>query len=187
MATAVGLLARIYLSDTGAFDAELALPTMAQELLPPVLVGLILAGIFAATMSTADSLILSCSAALNHDILPQNIERTWVLKFITILATGIALLLALSNNQSVFSMVIMAWSGLAGAFALLLIFLCLGKRPSQWVSVTTVLVGLSVALAWRYADLHVMVYEGLPSILAGVIFLSLCTIYQKRTATEKTK
>ena len=62
MATGVGLLARIYLSDAGSFDAELALPIMAQQLLPPVLVGLILAGIFAASMSTADSLVLSCSA-----------------------------------------------------------------------------------------------------------------------------
>ena len=73
MATGVGLLSRVYLVDTAAFDAELALPTMALELLPPVLVGLILAGVFAATMSTADSLVLSCSAALTHDLLPHNI------------------------------------------------------------------------------------------------------------------
>src|SRR5690606_38090854 len=58
-ATGVGLLSRVYLADTVNFDAELALPTMAMELLPPVLVGLVLAGVFAATMSTADSLVLS--------------------------------------------------------------------------------------------------------------------------------
>ena len=56
-ATGVGLLSRIYLVDTEAFDAELALPTMAMELLSPALVGLILAGLFAATMSTADSVV----------------------------------------------------------------------------------------------------------------------------------
>ena len=76
MATGVGMLSRVYLGDPAAFDAELALPTMAQELFPPVLVGLVLAGIFAATLSTADSLILSCSAALTHDVLPHNIENT---------------------------------------------------------------------------------------------------------------
>jgi SSS family transporter len=171
MATAVGLLARIYLSDVGAFDAELALPTMAQQLLPSVLVGLILAGIFAATMSTADSLVLSCSAAITHDILPHQIERTWLLKLTTIIITGVALLLALSNNQSVFNMVIMAWSGLASAFAPLLIFLCLGQKPSQWTSIVAVLAGFSVALIWRYFELHAMVYEGLPRILTGLVFL----------------
>ena len=35
MATAVGMLSRIYLSDPANFDAELALPSMAAELLPP--------------------------------------------------------------------------------------------------------------------------------------------------------
>ncbi|WP_185235336.1 sodium/proline symporter [Teredinibacter franksiae] len=173
MATGVGLLARIYLSDTGAFDAELALPTMALELLPPVFVGLILAGIFAATMSTADSLVLNCSAAITHDILPHNIERTRLLKLTTLLITGVALLLALSNNQSVFSMVIMAWSGLASAFAPLLLFLCLGKRPSQMASIVAIITGFAVALSWRLLGLHGMVYEGLPGIVVGTSVLYL--------------
>jgi len=171
LATGVGLLARIYLSDPGSFDAELALPTMAQQLLPGVLVGLILAGIFAATMSTADSLLLNCSAAITHDILPHKIERTWLLKLTTILVTGVALLLALSNNQSVFSMVIMAWSGLASAFVPLLLLMCLGKQPSQRVSIIAMLAGFTVALAWRLFGMQEMVYEGLPGILVGTAIL----------------
>lgn len=171
MATGVGLLSRIYLSDTGSFDAEMALPLMAQQLLPPVLVGLILAGIFAATMSTADSLVLSCSASITHDILPHKVELTWLLKLATIMVTGVALLLALTNNQSVFSMVIMAWSGLASAFAPLLIFLCFGKQPSQFICITAILSGFAVALVWRVFGLSGVVYEGLPGILAGIIIL----------------
>jgi SSS family solute:Na+ symporter/sodium/proline symporter len=49
LATGVGMLSRLYLPDLADIDPELALPMMATELLPPVLVGLILAGIFAAT------------------------------------------------------------------------------------------------------------------------------------------
>lgn len=173
MATGVGLLSRVYLSDAGSFDAEVALPLMAQQLLPPVLVGLILAGIFAATMSTADSLVLSCSASITHDILPHKIENTWLLKLTTVMITGVALLLALGNNQSVFNMVIMAWSGLASAFAPLLIFLCFGKQPSQFVCITAVLAGFAVALVWRVAGLHEMVYEGLPGIIVGSFILWL--------------
>lgn len=171
MATGVGLLSRIYLPDTGTFDAELALPTMAQHLLHPALVGLILAGIFAATMSTADSLVLSCSAAMTHDILPKKSESTWLLKITTVAITGIALLLALSNNQSVFSMVILAWSGLASAFAPLLIFLCLGRQPQQNACILAILVGFSISLLWRYLGLHGMIYEGLPGILSGLMVL----------------
>ncbi|WP_045859391.1 sodium/proline symporter [Teredinibacter purpureus] len=180
MATGVGMLARIYLSDVGLFDAELALPIMAQQLLPPILVGLILAGIFAAAMSTADSLVLSCSAAITHDILPHKIERTWVLKLTTVFITGLALLLALSNNQSVFNMVIMAWSGLASAFAPLLIMLCLGKKPSQTTSIIAVVLGFSVALLWRYAGLQALVYEGLPGIIAGLTVFFVSPIVRRK-------
>ncbi|MGK0440309.1 MAG: SSS family transporter [Pseudohongiellaceae bacterium] len=183
MATGVGMLSRIYLSDLGVFDAELALPMMAQQLLPSALVGLILAGIFAATMSTADSLVLSCSAAITHDILPHKVERIWLLKLTTVLITIIALLLALSNNQSVFNMVIMAWSGLASAFVPLLVFLCLGKKPSQAASIIAILAGLVVALSWRYMGLQELVYEGLPGIATGlfILFMSRVAIRIKKS------
>lgn len=172
MATIVGLLSRVYLGESATFDAELALPVMAQQLLPPVLVGLILAGIFAATMSTADSLVLSCSAAITHDLLPRKVERPILIKIATVAIAFAALCWALINEQSVFSLVIMAWSGLASAFAPLLIFLCLGKKPSQLLSILAVVSGLSVAIFWRYMGWHGAVYEGLPGILMGLLMLT---------------
>ncbi|WP_286234151.1 sodium/proline symporter [Thalassotalea sediminis] len=181
MATAVGMLSRLFIADTGSFDAELALPTLAQQLLPEVFVGLILAGIFAATMSTTDSLVLSCSSAVTHDIAPKKIEKTWVLKATTMLVTFIALLLALTSKQSVFNMVIMAWSGLASAFAPLLIAQSLGGKPNQALSITAIFVGFSVALIWRMAGLTEFIYEGLPGILVGLFILYIGIRYFKFT------
>ncbi len=181
-ATGVGMLSRVYLVDTGAFDAELALPAMAQQLLPPVLVGLVLAGIFAATMSTADSLVLSCSSAITHDLLPHNIERTYLLKISTVFITLCALGLALMNNQSVFNMVIMAWSGLASAFVPLLFMLALGKKPSQLISIIAVVTGFVTAILWRNAGLQSAVYEGLPGIIAGLLVFLLLGRLHKKTA-----
>jgi SSS family transporter len=172
LATAVGLLSRIYLGESSNFDAELALPVMAQQLFPPILVGLVLAGIFSATMSTADSLVLSCSAAITHDLLPNKIKRPLMIKLATVGITGAALFWALMNEQSVFSLVIMAWSGLASAFAPLLIVLCLGRNPSQMQSILAVIVGLSVAIFWRYMGWNSAVYEGLPGIVAGLVVLA---------------
>ncbi|MES0327957.1 MAG: sodium/proline symporter [Gammaproteobacteria bacterium] len=184
MATGVGLLSRIYLANDGSFDAELALPTMALELLSPVLVGLILAGIFAATMSTADSLVLSCSAAITHDLLPHKVENTFLLKATTLLITLAALSWALVNGQSVFSLVILAWSGLASAFAPLLIVLSLGGKPSQKLSILAVLTGLSVAMIWRYLGWHSAVYEGMAGIIAGLIILNLPLLTNKKQNNE---
>jgi SSS family transporter len=173
MAIGVGLLARIYLNDTASFDAELALPTMALELLPAPLVGLVLAGIFAATMSTADSLILSCSASATQDIAPGRIVKPSVIKMSTVGMAAIALTLALANSQSVFSLVILAWSALASAFAPLLIALCLGRQPRQTLSLVAMIAGISVAIAWRLLGWEQFIYEGLPGIAVGLLILLL--------------
>jgi Na+/proline symporter len=172
-ATGVGLISRILLPEVSTFDAELALPTMAQTLLHPWLVGLILAAIFAATMSTADSLVLTCSSVITSDIFKQKINSTFVVRSATVgIALG-ALSLALLNKESVFHLVVFSWSGLASAFAPLLIARC-----SRWVvhektALLAMLCGLIVALAWRIAGFHNTVYEGLPGILSGTLILGL--------------
>ncbi len=167
-ATCVGMLARLYLPELGAMDPELALPTMAVQLLPPVMVGVILAGIFAATMSTADSLVLSCSAALTHEAPPKPLEQPFLLKGATATVTGLALAIALTGNSSVFDLVILSWSTLAVAFGPLLLLQALNWRVSQTVAIVMMVAGVATALLWRGADLHNMIYEGLPGILVGL-------------------
>jgi SSS family solute:Na+ symporter/sodium/proline symporter len=169
LATGVGLLSRLYVPELADLDPELALPTMALELLPAIGVGAILAGIFAATMSTADSLVLSCSAAVTHDLLPKREEKPWVLKLTTAAITVLALFLALSNQESVFNLVILAWSTLASAFAPLLILLSLRRVVTDHAAIATLLVGVGVALLWREFGLHADLYEGLPGILSGLL------------------
>ena len=74
LAILAGLAARAYLEPSSVTDAEQALPILAQQLLPDVLVGLVLAGVFAATMSTADSQILTCSSAITRPNPPTRQE-----------------------------------------------------------------------------------------------------------------
>lgn len=182
MSTGVGLLSRIYLSDVSSFDAELALPTMAMELLPPFLVGLVLAGVFAATMSTADSLILSCSSALTHDLIPHTIENPRLLKLGTGVITLAAWGWAIANKQSVFSLVIMSWSSLASAFGPLLIFLSLGGKPRKATSIIAVFIGLGVALLWRFIGWDTAIYEGMPGILAGLLIFYIPVLFKRKKA-----
>ncbi len=169
LATGVGMLSRLYLPELGDMDPELALPTMALELLPAFFVGVILAGIFAATMSTADSLVLSCSAAITHDLPPRRLEKTWQAKTATAAVTLLALGIALSETRSVFQLVILSWSTLASAFAPLLTIYAIGRRISEPGAIVAMVSGVAAALLWRLADLHGMVYEGLPGILTGLV------------------
>lgn len=168
LATGVGMLSRVYLPELGGMDQELALPTMAKELLPPSLVGLILAGIFAATMSTADSLVLSCSAAFTHDLAPRRMETPMEIKGATVAVTALALVIALTGSQSVFSLVILAWSVLASAFGPLMLVYALGGKPGEKLALAMMIAGVATALLWREFGLHDAVYEGMPGILAGL-------------------
>lgn len=170
LATGVGMLSRVYLPDLAAIDPELALPKMAVELLPPVLVGFVLAGIFAATMSTADSLVLSCSAAITHDLAPSRLESPVLLKTATALVTVVALGLALSESQSVFDLVILSWSTLACAFAPLLVLYAAGRQVTERVAILLMVVGVATALLWRFGlGFHSSVYEGLPGIMLPLL------------------
>lgn len=165
----VGLVARLLLPETADFDAELALPTLAGELLPPVLTGLVLAGLFAATISTADSLILSCTAAMTRDFPLRRFQSYAATKLATVLVTVLALGIALSRNESVFSLVLIAWSTLASAFGPLLIVYSLNQKPSERLAVTMLLVGVGVVLLWRSLGWHeTVVYEVMPGMLSGL-------------------
>ena len=167
-ANGVGMMSRIYLPNLQSLDPELALPTIALELLPPLAVGMILAGIFAATMSTADSLILSCSAALTHDLFPKAFKSTKMVKVGTLAVTLLALVIALNQTSSVFSLVILAWSVMASAFAPLLVVYALGGRPGETTALTMMVTGVATALIWRHFGLQDAIYEGMPGILSGL-------------------
>lgn len=165
-ANAVALLSRVLLPEAAGFDPELALPTMALTLLPPVLVGVVLAGIFAATMSTADSLILSCAGSLSEDVarLPHKI---WIAKLSTVVVCALALALALSSDKSVFKLVVSSWAVLAAAFGPLLTVSALGYKPSERLALAMMISGVCAVYAWLQFDILSAYYEGAAAILTG--------------------
>ena len=165
----VGLSARLIFPDTSAFDSELALPMMTTQLLPEVLVGLVLAGIFAASMSTADSQILSCSAALTEDIARRERRSVWFTKFATAVVTAIALGISLMGFDSVFSLVLDAWSVLAAAFAPLIIIYAFGEQPTETSALLVMIGCTAIALGWRVLGWGSNIYEVLPAIVFGIL------------------
>jgi Na+/proline symporter len=165
----VGLSARLIFPDVSAFDPELALPMMTTQLLPEILVGLVLAGIVAASMSTADSQILGCSAALTEDIINQPENSVWLQRFATAIVTAIALCIALLEIDSVFGLVLYAWSVLAAAFAPLIIIYALGEKLTEIRALLIMVSCTAIALAWRAMGWGAVVYEVAPAIFFGVL------------------
>jgi len=181
----VGLLSRIAFPETSSFDSELALPTMAQLILPDILVGVILAALFAATLSTADSLILSCSAAVTRDMVqqPGKMHSLWVAKLTTASVIGVAVSIALTGSESVFALVLDAWGLLGSAFAPLVILNALGKRIPQPISITMVVIGVAVFLLWQQVGWGAVIYSVAPGIIAGLFVYFLLSKIRARDET----
>lgn len=152
------------------FDPELALPTLSTQLLPPAFVGLIIAGLFAATMSTADSQVLVCSSAITQDLFPQWRNSYAKAKLGTVAVTAAVLALALTAGESVFAMVTMAWSSLGAALGPLMIVRAFGWKASPQLTTAMMVAGLATVFAWRFGlGFGDDIFEVLPAMLIGLV------------------
>lgn len=175
----VGLSTRLFIADAGGFDAELALPTLAHSLVPGLAVGVIIGGVFAASMSTADSQVLSCAAVLSDDF--KLVRGKVAQRFATVLVVLVTTAIALFASANVFTLVILAWSALACSIGPLVILHALGQRPSQSVALAMMATGLGVALLWRAMQLDQSVYEGLPGMAAAfAVWLGASLLFRVR-------
>jgi sodium/proline symporter len=183
LAIGVGMAARVLIVDTADFDPEMALPQLSMDLLPGYLVGVMLAGIFAATMSTADSQILSCSAAVTRDFFRQKNDNYFVTKATTLMITFASMLIALFAGANVFHLVLYAWSSLASAFAPILVLYCFGKKIPQGVLLTMMFTGMGTSIMWKSSGWGEVLFESAPGIVSGFViygFWSLLRIFSSR-------
>ena len=89
-------------------------------------------------------------------------------KLSTVFVTIMALIIALSGTESVFSLVIIAWAALACAFTPLITVYALDGKPSERLAILMIFTGIAVMVLWRYLGLNDAVYEIAPGILSGL-------------------
>ena len=174
----IGLAGRVLLPELN--DPELALLDLSQNFLPGILVGVILAGLFAATISTADSQILSCSAAVTQDLFPGLAHSYKFAKIGTLIVTAIVLAIALANNDSVFGLITFAWSVLASGLGVLLILRSFEKPVSTPTAIAMMIVGIFVSMFWKLGlELSGAVYEVFPGMAAGFLVYAIASLFER--------
>ncbi len=178
-AMGIGLTARVIMPDLmTSGDPELALPYLSLELLQVVLVGLMLAGLFSATISTADSQILSCSAALTQDIFPHVDNSYRWAKVGTLTVTAVILAIALTVGNNVFALVTFSWSALASGLGPLLILAVRQQSVSLATAIAMMVVGIATALIWNLGfHLSAAIYEVLPGTAAGMTVYGIARFF----------
>ncbi|EUC68573.1 sodium:solute symporter [Alcanivorax sp. 97CO-5] len=175
----ISLYARVLLTGDLS-DPELTLPTMAQAYLPDVLAGMVLAAIFAATLSTADSMLLSCSAAISQDLIPrfgQSYVRT---KIATLGITLVVLVVALAAPANVFTLVVFAWSSLGGTLGPVIVLRVMNARLTRTTALVMMLAGFTTLITWQALGYSESLYELLPALVVSFgVYAVMRPFYRK--------
>jgi MFS family permease len=181
----IGLASRILFTGSD-FDPELGLPMMAMETMPQIGVGMILASIFAATMSTADSQVLACTAAITDDIRPEWSQDHKTTKRVTLVVAAFATMISIGGlyvpgGDSVFKLVVLAVYGLGGIFIPLLIIRWMGYKPDATHSIVMMISAFIGVIGWsllKFGDAD-GIFPSVPGM--GAAFIAHFIMNQIRT------
>ena len=169
----IGLASRVVFSGAD-FDPELGLPMLAMETLGPFWVGLILASIFAATMSTADSQVLACTAAFTDDIMPQISQDHKKTKVVTLIIAAFATMISIfglyvPGGDSVFALVVLAVYGLGSIFVPILIIRWAGYNPDTNHTMAMMTAALITVILWSISGYGDDIFPSVPGMGAAFI------------------
>ena len=170
-ALGVGLTSRVLLPELiNGGDTETALPQLSETLLPGIGVGVTLAGLFAATISTADALLLTCSAAVSQDIFPRASRSFFWVRTGTLGVSVLILGIAWVSSDNVFVLATLAWTCLASGLGPLMIARVLQLPMTPVLGLSMIVAGLGTALVWRFGlGLSDSICEALPGMVASTL------------------
>lgn len=194
-----GMVGKIYFPDVSLLpgaDQENIYPVMASQHLHPVLFGVVIASIFAAIMSTADSQLLVAASSLVRDIyekllhpgedIPQK-RLVMLSRLVVVLLVIVALVLGLMAEQLVFWLVLFAWGGLGAAFGPTSILALFWKGTTKTGIMSGMISGAATVILWiQVPFLSELMYELIPGFvvaLIATILVSRCT-RKPENATE---
>jgi Na+/proline symporter len=183
-AVLVGLLGRA-LTPASALpegDPEMVYLVLSAAHFGPALYGLLVGGVFAAILSTADSQLLVVASTVVRDLWERVLARHRTIdeahrlraaRWVVLLAGGVALLLAHWAQDLVFWLVLFAWGGLGAALGPALILALYWQRTSRAGALSGMIVGAALTVGWRlWLREPTGIYELVPAF-----FVSLLTVW----------
>jgi sodium/proline symporter len=194
-AVLVGLVGRVFVPDVSmlpAADTESLYPVLAQQHLHPVLFGIVVASIFAALMSTADSQLLVAASALVRDFYQKVVkagqevsDRTLVFhsRIVVAVLALVALVLGAVAEQLVFWLVLFAWAGLGAALGPTTLLALYWKRTTRAGIFAGLLSGTLTTFVWYLTPaLKARLYELIPAFLVSLLATVVVSLWTRPPA-----
>ncbi len=196
-AAVIGIVGRLFLGYSETINAsELVFIEMVRKIFPPILSGVLLSAILAASMSTADSQLLAASSAFASDVYKPVLRKNkasdkellWVGRFVVLGVAVIALLIAANPaSASIMGLVSNAWGVFGAAFGPTIMLSLFWKRFNFKGAVAGILTGAVVDICWLAFLSSTGIYEILPGFVASLIVAVAVTLATKKPSEEVEK
>lgn len=186
-------------SESETLIIRVAMLLSENGILAIVMAGLILAGILACTMSTADSQLLAASSSVSKNLLVDcaGMKLSQKASMLAARATvlGIAVIgvvIAWNPNSSVFKIVSFAWAGFGAVFGPVMLASLFWKRSNKYGALAGMIVGGAMVFVWKYLIAPMggvwAIYELLPAFVLSsiaIVVVSLLTAAPDKEIVEE--
>ncbi|MCC8126899.1 MAG: sodium/proline symporter [Clostridiales bacterium] len=171
----------------------------AKGFLFSLIAGVVLAGILACTMSTADSQLLTAASSVSQNLLQDFLKihltekQSMNIARITVAVIAlISVFMAWDPNSSVFNIVSFAWAGFGASFGPIMLFSLFWKRTNLQGALTGMISGGVMIFVWKYLIRPMggvwNIYELLPAFLVSsalIVVVSLLTAAPSEEITRE--
>lgn len=176
-------------------SAESIFIILSSNFFLPLLAGLIMAGILAATISSSDSYLLIAASAFSkniyHGILKKDATDKEVLimsRITLIIIAVIAAIIALDENSVIFTVVSFAWAGFGATFGPIMLFSLFWKRVTRIGAIAGMVTGGAMVFIWKllirpfggYFD----IYELFPAFVLSCLVIVIVSLFTKKPSQE---
>ena len=190
-AVVIGLLGIPLYAELPSGDEEKVLIYMIADFVSPYFIGVLLAAILAAIMSTISSQLLVCSSTLTEDIYANIIkpkasgrELLFVSRLFVLIISLVALVLSFDKSSNIFNLVKFAWGGFGAAFGPLVLMALYSRKTTWYSALAGMVVGTIVMLVWYFTGLNKYMYEIVPGFLANLIVMLIINAVKPNTDKE---
>ena len=182
-AVASALIGRMFLGEIS--DTSTVFIQMVRRIFPPVVSGILLSAILAASMSTADSQLLASASAFASDVYKPILrkgkagdrEMLWTSRLVVLAVAVVALLIASNpGSGTIMDLVSNAWGVFGAAFGPVILLSLFWRRLTFSGAVAGIVVGAGTDILWLAFLSSTGVYEIVPGFLLGLaaaVFVSL--------------
>ena len=163
-----------------------------------IICGVILAGVLAATMSTADSQLLAAASSITEDILTSKFgvkfsakKQMMTARIAVLVISLFGMIIAWNPDSSVFKIVSFAWAGFGAAFGPIVLLALFWKRSNLQGAIAGMITGGAMIFIWKFGIAKLggafAIYELLPAFIIALIVNVVVSLLTKAPSDEINK